>query len=58
MQDLAYGVILFFTLSAFRLYRPFAAAILRADPLPSVRRYLRNRALRIHPGVRLLGIDL
>ena len=49
MQDLAYGVILFFTLSGFLLYRPFAAAILRGDPLPSLRRYLLNRALRILP---------
>ena len=49
MPDLTYGVILFFTLSGFLLYRPFAAAILRGRPLPSVTRYLRNRALRILP---------
>jgi peptidoglycan/LPS O-acetylase OafA/YrhL len=49
MLDLAYGVVLFFTLSGFLLYRPFAAAILRGRPLPSLRRYLRNRALRILP---------
>jgi peptidoglycan/LPS O-acetylase OafA/YrhL len=46
---LTYGVILFFTLSGFLLYRPFAAAILRGSSLPSLRRYLRNRALRILP---------
>jgi peptidoglycan/LPS O-acetylase OafA/YrhL len=49
MPDLAYGVVLFFTLSGFLLYRPFAAAIVRDRPLPSLRRYLRNRALRILP---------
>ena len=49
MPDLAFGVVLFFTLSGFLLYRPFAAAIIRADTMPSVRRYLRNRALRILP---------
>jgi peptidoglycan/LPS O-acetylase OafA/YrhL len=49
MPDLALGVTLFFTLSGVLLYRPFAAAILRARPVPSLRRYLRNRALRILP---------
>lgn len=49
MQQLAAGVTLFFALSGFLLYRPIAAAILRGTPLPSVRGYLRNRALRILP---------
>jgi peptidoglycan/LPS O-acetylase OafA/YrhL len=49
MPDLAFGVILFFTLSGFLLYRSFAAAILRGHPLPGVRRYFRNRILRIVP---------
>lgn len=49
MGDLKFGVVLFFTLSGFLLYRPFAAAVLRAEPRPSVRRYFRNRALRILP---------
>ena len=49
MPDLAFGVVLFFTLSGFLLYRPFAAGIIRADAVPSIRRYLRNRALRILP---------
>jgi peptidoglycan/LPS O-acetylase OafA/YrhL len=44
------GLTLFFTLSGFLLYRPFAAAVLRNDPLPSTRAYLRNRGLRILPG--------
>jgi peptidoglycan/LPS O-acetylase OafA/YrhL len=46
---LQYGVVLFFTLSGFLLYRPFAGSIVRGERLPSVRRYLRNRALRILP---------
>jgi peptidoglycan/LPS O-acetylase OafA/YrhL len=43
------GLTLFFTLSGFLLYRPFAAAVLRGTKLPSARGYLRNRALRILP---------
>jgi peptidoglycan/LPS O-acetylase OafA/YrhL len=43
------GVTLFFVLSGFLLYRPIAAAIVSGKPRPSVRRYLRNRALRILP---------
>jgi peptidoglycan/LPS O-acetylase OafA/YrhL len=49
MSTLAAGVTLFFTLSGFLLYRPFAAAIARAQPPPSIRGYLRNRFLRIAP---------
>ena len=49
LPDLSFGVILFFTLSGFLLYRPFASAVLRGDPLPSPRKYFRNRALRILP---------
>src|SRR5437867_250399 len=47
--NLPVGVTLLFILSSFLLYRPFAAAILRARPLPSIRTYLVNRALRILP---------
>src|SRR5438270_10794927 len=46
---LAFGVVLFFTLSGFLLYRPYAASILRGKPMPRARRYLRNRVLRIVP---------
>jgi peptidoglycan/LPS O-acetylase OafA/YrhL len=53
-ENLALGVTLFFTLSGFLLYRPFVAAILRAESPPSTRAYLRNRALRILPAY--LGI--
>jgi peptidoglycan/LPS O-acetylase OafA/YrhL len=57
---LAFGVVLFFTLSGFLLYRPYAASILRGKPMPSARRYLRNRALRIVPAylVILLLVSL
>jgi peptidoglycan/LPS O-acetylase OafA/YrhL len=43
------GVAMFFVLSGFLLYRPFAAGIMRERNLPSVRRYFVNRALRILP---------
>jgi peptidoglycan/LPS O-acetylase OafA/YrhL len=49
MPHLSLGVILFFCLSGFLLYRPFAAAVLRATPGPGIRTYLRNRVLRILP---------
>jgi peptidoglycan/LPS O-acetylase OafA/YrhL len=49
MPHLSLGVILFFCLSGFLLYRPFAAAVLRATPGPGIRIYLRNRVLRILP---------
>jgi peptidoglycan/LPS O-acetylase OafA/YrhL len=43
------GVTLFFVLSGFLLFRPYVAALLRGQPAPSLRGYLRNRALRILP---------
>jgi peptidoglycan/LPS O-acetylase OafA/YrhL len=49
MPSFVYGVVLFFTLSGFLLYRPFVGAVVRGEHIPSVRRYLRNRALRILP---------
>jgi peptidoglycan/LPS O-acetylase OafA/YrhL len=49
ISSLAAGVTLFFTLSGFLLYRPFAAAIARAVPHMPIRTYLRNRFLRIAP---------
>jgi peptidoglycan/LPS O-acetylase OafA/YrhL len=48
-SHLPVGVTLFFTLSGFLLYRPFAAALVRGQPGPSYAAYLRNRALRILP---------
>ena len=47
--NLRIGVTLFFVLSGFLLYRPFAAAVLRRTARPSLRRYAANRALRILP---------
>lgn len=44
-----YGLTLFFALSGFLLYRPFAAAIIDERRLPSIRRYALNRVLRIMP---------
>ena len=43
------GVTLFFVLSGFLLYRPFAAALIRDEVRPSLSAFLRNRALRIFP---------
>lgn len=43
------SVVLFFVLSGFLLYRPFAAALGTGGRLPSARAYFRNRALRILP---------
>jgi len=43
------GVAIFFVLSGFLLYRPFAAARLDGRPAPGYWRYLRRRALRIVP---------
>jgi peptidoglycan/LPS O-acetylase OafA/YrhL len=43
------GVTLFFTLSAFLLYRPIVAAIVEGRPRPRVGTYLLNRGLRIMP---------
>jgi peptidoglycan/LPS O-acetylase OafA/YrhL len=54
LRHLPAGVLLFFTLSGFLLYRPLAASVLRQAPRPSVRRYLRNRALRILPAYLLV----
>ncbi|HWI71706.1 MAG TPA: acyltransferase, partial [Baekduia sp.] len=49
VAHLHHGLTLFFALSGFLLYRPFATAILAGAPAPPLRSYLRNRALRIFP---------
>jgi peptidoglycan/LPS O-acetylase OafA/YrhL len=48
-DNLRAGVTLFFVLSGFLLFRPYVAAALRGGATPSLRAYLRNRALRILP---------
>ncbi|MGZ4804131.1 MAG: acyltransferase family protein [Acidimicrobiia bacterium] len=47
--QLRVGVWIFFILSGFLLYRPFASAHTGRRPDPSVRRYARSRVLRIWP---------
>ena len=49
VPDLQFGVALFFGLSGFLLYWPFAGAIVRGHDGPGAARYLRNRMLRIVP---------
>ena len=49
LSTLSVGVTLFFTLSGFLLYRPFAAAIARGREHMSIGAYFRNRFLRIAP---------
>ncbi|WIG62003.1 MAG: hypothetical protein OJF49_004752 [Ktedonobacterales bacterium] len=46
---LASGVHLFFILSGFLLFLPYARAMLAARPLPQARNFYRRRALRILP---------
>ncbi|WP_157963608.1 acyltransferase family protein [Actinocorallia populi] len=48
------GVPIFFVLSGFLLYRPFARASLDGTRRPDVRRYLRRRALRVLPAYWLM----
>jgi peptidoglycan/LPS O-acetylase OafA/YrhL len=51
LGELRLGVQLFFVLSGFLIFRPFAAAILdRAEHGPSLKRYMIRRAARILPG--------
>jgi peptidoglycan/LPS O-acetylase OafA/YrhL len=46
---LRHGLTLFFVLSGFLLYRPFAAAMIGGSPAPRFKRYMNNRLLRIFP---------
>lgn len=43
------GVMLFFVLSGFLLFTPYARALLHGSPWPSTRQFYRRRALRILP---------
>ena len=49
LDTMRVGVAMFFVLSGFLLFRPFAASIIRGRPLPSIRNYAVNRTLRIVP---------
>lgn len=48
-MQLRVGVWIFFVLSGFLLYRPYAAARRDGRPGPPLRDYLRNRVLRVYP---------
>lgn len=49
LSHLDVGVAVFFVLSGFLLFRPFARAATRGEPAPSAGAYLWRRALRILP---------
>lgn len=49
ISHLNVGITLFFLISGFLLYRPYARAHLRGGPLPSIAWYARRRVLRIVP---------
>lgn len=49
LAELDVGVVLFFAISGFLLYRPFVAARIEGAPAPSLRDYARRRVLRIVP---------
>ncbi|WP_317229814.1 acyltransferase [Clavibacter sp. MX14-G9D] len=56
----SHGVTLFFVLSGFLLFLPFARSLIDGGPLPRLSRYAANRALRVFPGyiVVLLLVSL
>ncbi|HEX4726298.1 MAG TPA: acyltransferase [Jatrophihabitans sp.] len=51
-----FGVALFFVLSGFLLYRPFALHLLTDSPAPRVGRFLWRRAVRIVPAMVLFVV--
>jgi peptidoglycan/LPS O-acetylase OafA/YrhL len=53
LSDLRLGLILFFVLSGYLLYRGFARAALRRDGFVDVRLYLRRRLARVVPAYYL-----
>jgi peptidoglycan/LPS O-acetylase OafA/YrhL len=59
-SELKGGVTVFFVISGFLLYVPYARAIRDGEPLPNWRSYARRRAVRILPGywvaLTILGI--
>jgi peptidoglycan/LPS O-acetylase OafA/YrhL len=54
LAHLDLGIYLFFVLSGYLLTGPFLRAYISGDPMPSVRRYLKNRALRLLPAYWLI----
>lgn len=46
----SHGLTLFFALSGFLLFRPFAAALINGTARPATGKYVINRLLRIYPG--------
>ena len=54
LSRLELGVCLFFLLSGFLLYRPWAAAAMAGTPPPAGRAYARKRVARIYPAYLVL----
>jgi peptidoglycan/LPS O-acetylase OafA/YrhL len=54
LAHLDLGIYLFFVLSGYLLTGPFLRAYISGGPQPSVRRYLKNRALRLLPAYWLI----
>jgi len=53
LSDFRHGLLLFFVLSGYLLYRGFARAALRGDGFVDVRQYLRRRVARVVPAYYL-----
>ena len=49
LGHLEIGPAIFFTISAFLLYRPFALACASGAPMPSLKTFLRRRGVRVFP---------
>ncbi len=54
VPNLNIGVAMFFVLSGFLIYRPFAVAHLDTRPRPNLANYARRRGLRIYPAYWLV----
>jgi peptidoglycan/LPS O-acetylase OafA/YrhL len=54
LAGLHVGLYLFFVLSGYLIAAPYVTAFIEARPLPSVKRYLRNRVVRIVPAFWLI----